>query len=389
MKFPFRRLCLVLGLVAVLIALLTLAPLAPSTRVYAGQGAAPPDPVGDSAVSNGASMHNPGFDNHQWYEFHLRYAYGSVTGAWLPDDDTPGGAQDWRLWFLDGTSLIDTDPEKAYRRDGDRGLQMRPYDWGKGNNQLAGIYQVIYNTTPCFVYEFQMYGQSRPEDPDDYRQATLQVGIDQAGWHPDSVNDPAVHGTFPSTTEWGPSHDYKWDYGILTVTAEALNNQITVFTYGDAPGGRYHRVLWDTGSFAEVTQEVASPLIPDPDNPPAAGGISNLAVVTSTTSVVVNWNTPGTVLGQITYRPIATTPATPTGTLQYQVYLPLIKRPPSAWLSTPLNQSSTTVSVYLETISGLQPGTTYEYIVASRGASGGQCVTWVSNKETFTTATSP
>lgn len=388
MKFPFQRLWLASGLVAILVAMVTLTPPAPSTLVHAKQDAALPDPAGDSAVANGASLHNPGFDNQDWYEFNARYQSSYPVSSWLPDDDNnqnndipESSLQDWRLWFMDGTAIVESDPEKTYKRDGNRGIQMRPYDWGTGHHQLAGLYQVIYDTAPCLVYEFQMYGESYPEQQ--YWDAVLKVGIDQVGWHPDSKNDPAVHDDFPSTTVWGPVHDYKWpNYGLLTVTAEALDTQIVVYVYADAPGGRYHRVLWDTGSFQETTPG----LIPDPDNPPAAGGISSLTVVTSSTSATVNWSTANAALGQVYYRRLPTEPVTPTGTLIYTTYLPLVMVGDTTqeWLSTPLNKSP--VTTHSEQISGLLPGSKYEYIIASRGLSGGQCITWVSNKRTFTTA---
>ena len=193
-----------------------------------------------AAPSSGASLHNPTFDNHKWYEFHLRYQGYYPTGCWLPDDDpgSEGPRQDWRLWFLDGTAIVDSDPESTYA-DFDEGVNMRPFSEGEGVHQVAGIYQVVYNTTPGYIYEFQLYGRSVPETV--YHDAAMKVGIDQVGWHPDSKNDPAVHGDFPDTTVWGPVHDYKGEYGPLTVTVEALADQITVFAHADALGGRRHR----------------------------------------------------------------------------------------------------------------------------------------------------
>lgn len=388
MKSIRLRLCLVMSMVVALVVLVTLAPLASSPHVYAGQGVVPLDPVSDAAAANGASLHNPGFDNHDWYEFNYRYQRYYPTGSWLPDDDNnqnndipEGSLQDWRLWFQDGTAIVESDPESVYAHSGE-GVQVRPYDWGSGNNQLAGLYQVIYDTTPGLVYYFQMYGQSRPENTG--KLAVLQIGIDQVGWHPESKTDPAVH-NFPATTVWGDSHnDYTDYYGPLNVMAEALGDKITVFTYADAPGGRHHRILWDTGSFLAVTQEVWPKLIPDPDNPPAASGISSPAVDTTSTSATVSWNTPGDALGQVYYRLVSSpsTPVTPTGTLLYTAYLPMISHT-SSWTWTSLNKSP--MSSHSEVISGLRPNSTYEYIVASRGVSGGVPVTWVSYKREFTT----
>jgi hypothetical protein len=72
--------------------------------------------------------------------------------------------------------------------------------------------------------------------------------------------------------------------------------------------------------------------------------------------------------------------------MPYVVYLPLIRftRVPGPWLSTTLDTSPT--KTHVVEINGLEPGSTYEYIVASRGPSDGECVTRVSSLGTFTTA---
>jgi hypothetical protein len=69
--------------------------------------------------------------------------------------------------------------------------------------------------------------------------------------------------------------------------------------------------------------------------------------------------------------------------MTYTVYLPLVSRY-VGWSTTALNKTLRTS--HSAVISGLQPGCTYEYIVASRGIAGGQCTTWVSDKRTFVTA---
>lgn len=376
MQGPIRTLSASVAICLVVLMLCT-----PRSAPVTAQEAAPPDLTAVSAPAVTASLHNPTFDNHDWYEFNNRYGH-YVTGSWVPDDDNnypdqsplPATLQDWRLWFQHGTDIVEVDPEQTYRHSGSEAVQIRPYGSGV---QIAGLYQIIYNTTPCLTYQFQIYAQSRPEGSDDYLTA-LQAGINPGGWYPVSPDFPAVKNF--GNTVWGPSRTYIWSYGLLTVTAEVTNTRATVWTYGDAKGGRSHRILWDTGSFQEVTPG----LIPDPDNPPTPSGISYLAVITSTTSVTITWNT-SLALGQVYYRQVScpSTPVSPTTGLTYTVYLPLVSRY-VGWSSTALNKNLLTA--HSEVISGLQPGCTYEYIVASRGISGGQCVTWVSDKRTFTTA---
>ena len=183
---------------------------------------------------------------------------------------------------------------------------------------------------------------------------------------------------------WGTSHKYTSGYGPLVVTAEALSTQIAVFTYADAYGGYSHKIHWDTGSFQELTP---SNLVPDPNNPPVntSGIRSGPTVVPGSTEASVNWQTWYDSSTQVYYRFISrpSTPISPTGTLSYTVYLPSISKSPGPWLWTPLD--TTPRSVHSVLISNLLPGSTYEYFVASRGPSGGQCVTWISNKSQFTT----
>jgi hypothetical protein len=378
-----RRLNLLFSIGLALVSVIGVWLGAQSAARATGADPASPAAVSSPAAPTEASLHNPTLDNHDWYEFNKRYQSSYPFAAWLPDDDDNvydnkprSTLQDWRLWFLDGTTVIDTDPEQVYAHF-DEGIQMRPYEWGKQFDQVAGLYQVIYNTTPCLVYKFQMYGQSRPEDPNDYREAALKVGIDQIGWHPDSATDPAVH-NFPSTTVWGPSHDYKFAYAPLTVTAEALNDKIVVYTYADAPGGRYHRVLWDTGSFQDVTPE----RIYDPEDP-SAPSIPSVNISAGSDSATVAWTTVGDALGQVYYRLSPTEPITPTETLSFTVYLPLVAGAPAPWQATALNKTPTTV--HYATLTGLLPGRSYDLVVASRGLYGGQCVIWVSEEQTFTT----
>ncbi|MEE8390067.1 MAG: fibronectin type III domain-containing protein, partial [Anaerolineae bacterium] len=105
------------------------------------------------------------------------------------------------------------------------------------------------------------------------------------------------------------------------------------------------------------------------------------------TSATVNWTTSVDALSQVYYRLVSgsSTPIFPTGTLSRTIYRPFIGKSLAPWLSTNLVTSPKTS--HAVTISGLQPGSTYEYLVASRGASSGGCVTWVSTKKEFTTLT--
>jgi hypothetical protein len=325
-----------------------------------------------------ASLHNPTFDNHDWYEFNDRYGH-YLTGSWLPDDDNNASdsiplasRQDWRLWFMDGWGIPEYDPDSTHA-DSVEAVVMRSYN--STDNILGGIYQPIYGTTPCLVYEFTMKAQSRLAADDEL--IAIQVGIDRVGWHP-TTDDPAVHGSFPSSTVWGTAKKPLWAYQTLSVQAEALADSITVFTYAHANGGNSHQIYFDTGTFRDVTPS----RIYDPDNYAATSGISGLAASVGGTSATISWTSIGEGISQVFYHPLPSTVSSTT-TYSYTIYLPLISST-MMWQATALDKNATTS--HSVTISGLEPGTTYEYFVVTRGLSDGACTDWVSNKQQFTTA---
>ena len=379
-----RRLSLLLSIGLVLSSIVVVGFGARSTAVADSPLAAPAAPSGIAAPTE-ASLHNPTFDNEIWYPFHTRHGYGSnlTPDSWVPDDDTPKGPQQWWLWFYDGTVPLLTWATKEIQQgdvtQGDRAVKGRVYWDGK---HQAGLYQMIYGATPCLTYEFQMHAQAKLGEAGDVLH-DFRVGIDRRGYRPATWAVQA----FPSTMVWGTLHtEYVNHYGLLTVTAEALDSTISVFTYADVDGGVSAEILWDSGSFQEVT---APELISDPDNPPgdASGISSGPTVVASSTFATVNWTTSSPALSQVYYRLTAgaSTPVTPTATLVFTVYLPHVSSERTPWLSTELDKSPKTSHSVV--IGGLQPGSTYEYFVSSRGVSGEGCVTWVSNKREFTTGT--
>lgn len=321
-----------------------------------------------------ASLHNPNFDNGIWYEFHLRYDESYPVGVWIPDGNYYGDPQDWQLWFLNNTDLVDSDPHQTFVQSAPESVQFRTFNWADAH-LVAGLYQSVPNATPCLIYQFQMYGASRQKEADD-RLTDLKVGIEPTGWALDPDRAPAVH-SWPATMVWGPSHQYIDAFGPLTVTAEAVNTQIAVFSYTDARGGNSHKIHWDSASLTEVTPE----RIHDPENLPAPT-IYDARAETGTTTAVVSWTTANEALGQVFYRALPSGDIPPT--YPNLVYLPLIIGAGSVeWLMTPVN--TTLTRNHSEALTNLVPGQSYEYVVVSRGPSGDYCVTWASGVQTFTT----
>ena len=393
MKTPFRQFLLSAALVVSLGVTAILAPIVSYAHVEKGHMAAPIVPADTGAVADDPTIHNPNLDNHIWYEFNARHAPSYPVDVWLPDgnwyatpDDWPtqGDIQDWRLWFTDGTALIDSAPNEAYVHSAPESIKMWPWDYD--GRQIAGIYQLVENITPCFSYKFQMYGYSRQKGEADSLNG-LKVGIEPTGWTLNPANAPGVHdGDWPAAMVWGTSQKYESGFGPLEVTAEALATQITVFTYADALGGNSHKIHWDTGSLQEIP---LTELVSDPENPVGddSGITFGPAVLPADTSARVEWNTSGMAVSQVYYRLITgpSSPVSPPGTLlPHTVYLPSISRGPIPWFSTDLAPSAKS---HLVVIGGLRPGSTYEYFVVSRGVSGGACVNWVSDPKEFTTST--
>ncbi len=348
--------------------------------VYAQE--VPPTSEEQSVSLAAPSLHNPGFDNHDWYEFNKRYQGTYPNAVWLPDDDGNTAnnipdetRQDWVMWFLDGRDIVDADPESSIKIETES-VKIRGFSTDK--TQVAGLYQVVRNTIPCATYQFQMYAQSRPVESNDVLSA-LQIGIEPTGWKPASKTDPAVH-SFPATMVWGTSQKYINNFGQLSVTADAKGTAITVFTYGDALGGSSHAIYWESGSFADVTP---AQLI-DPSN--ASGQVMiDPAVIPAVNSAGISWSTPSmSGFSQVFYRAISTSSSGNyiSPTMSYVTYLPILAKEDN-WHAMAVNK---TVNInHYFTLTNLYPGTTYEYIVVTRGLYNGSCTNWISTKKTFTT----
>jgi hypothetical protein len=321
-------------------------------------------------------LQNPGFDNARWYEFNDRY-HSWLAGSWVPDDDDGQRLQDWRLWYMRGTPLIRSFAESVIIQAGIESTAIRTYD---GNVQEGGLYQVIYNVTPCLHYQFQMYGLSRPDAGLPNPSAQLRVGIDPTGWHTDPAVDPALPGYYPASIIWSAPQDFKYpNFGLLQVTAEARSNKVTVYSRALAYGGFHHAIVWDSGAFQETTPA----MLHDPNALPAPT-IPTPSLTRDRTWAIISWTTaPNNTVGQVYYalRPAGggTPPDYPN-----KVYLPLVMGGKTqTWTASPINKTATTA--HAVTLSGLLPGRTYDYIVVSRGLSGDACTTWVSAQQQFTT----
>jgi len=151
-----------------------------------------------------------------------------------------------------------------------------------------------------------------------------------------------------------------------------------VFAYGKSVGGRTSRILWDTGSFAEVTPA----RIYDPESYTGSNGIYGLtaSLDSSQENVLIQWTTSREAISQVYYRYTGGGEVMTPTVMSSTVYLPLVARG-SGWQATALNKTANTNHLF--TLTGLASGD-YEYIVVSKGYAGGSaCETWVA-KSNFT-----
>jgi hypothetical protein len=361
-----------LGLIAIFALWLSPGSAVNATQDFPISPLAAPEPASATA----GSLHNPNFDNGIWYEFHLRHDPSYPKGVWIPAGDTYDDPQDWRLWFLNGTGLVDSDPSTSLVQSAPESVQFRNFN-GTLEHQVAGLYQVIPGVTPCLQYQFQIYGASRPKEGDDSLNE-LKAGIERTGWTLDPQYAPAVH-TWPTTMVWGSSQKPINAYGLLSVTAEALSDQITVFSYADALGGNSHKIHWDSASLQEITPE----LLHDPLSLPSPT-ILNARAEPGSTSATVYWTSSVAGLSQVLYRP---SEAQEIPEYPNKIYVPMVMGgsggETAEWQATLVDKQSTTD--HIVTITNLTPGRAYDFVVLSRGPSGNECVTAASAVQTFTT----
>ncbi len=265
--------------------------------------------------------------------------------------------------------------------------------WGDG--YVAGIYQPV-TVNPCVNYRFEIYHKNQ-RDPG----YISRIGIDPTGQnlpphapeelddYPDNCPpdyqsecpDPGLDSLndFPPHIVWSPEVHNVWNWQKFSITAEAVSNTLTVWTYTDArnvqtpPKSTY----WDYASLVEV---------PFPDNrlpPPASmdpsGFITNVVTQTVLDFLIIEWDTLAPASTQVVYRFLTeTTPVTPTG--PYFVYLPLVVKP-GGWGEYLATLLDTTPKIHHRAvIPHVREGDRVEFIALSRRPLTTSCQTEISER---------
>lgn len=264
-----------------------------------------------------------------------------------------------------------------------------------GATYVAGIYQpVTSDIEQCALYTFEMYNRN---DAASYH---ARVGIDTSGWiitklgnsppancPPDGTSvcpDPYI-AAFPSTTVWSAESNHPaFTWAPISVTAEAITNKVSVWTYAAPDTAGSLSTYWDYGSLVRVP-------FPDGKLPsPTSWAPSSFINVTSVTAdldagtVSIDWTTAAPASTQVWYSfyPPAM-PVTPTALMSNTIYFPLIAafRPPSTYMTT---LDTTPTTTHHAGISGVPAGQTVIFVALSRRPDGTVCRTEPSGLFQFT-----
>ena len=265
-----------------------------------------------------------------------------------------------------------------------------------GAGYTAGAWQWL-RVTPCMDYQFSGYvrtdstgyhpklginplGQRMPLKPPE--KTEYGCGPDPDG-NSICYKEGLVWVDMPDATVWGNELDASplaWS-GPVTVTTEALSTTMSVWTY-TSPGSGSHSSYFDYMSLYQVPRQ--TPLVSDGVLPAPDPAVSPTVIV-GTNSATIQWNTSHAALAQVSYKPRLT----PTSPYTFTTYLPIAARAgindcggSFQYCTAPTSVMATAQSV---SVTGLQPGTTYDYVAIWRWFDGSTCVSTASATGTFTT----
>ncbi|RME31895.1 MAG: hypothetical protein D6793_11780 [Thermoflexia bacterium] len=303
---------------------------------------------------------NGNFDDPA-YPFYWRYPNHFVAGGWI-------------RWWIHLTVLPEYDDARSQRPYYDGGHAQVYFKWG--HTYEAGIYQVVTGLTPCTPYRFTMWARNHSLDG---VLPHARIGLDPEGTQlTPSDDDCAVKTGLPPKTVWSREQTALFTWEELSVEAEPLGTRLTAILYAhpEPPNdGRtyYFDTIWDAGRL--ITGTYPGGRMPEPLSWTPSGFITNVTTATVLNTLVIEWDTPAPASTQVWYNIVSpTTPISFTGA--YTVYLPLVMKAPQYAYATALDV--TPVTHHRAVIGGLQNGQIVRFVVLSRRASGGACVTEVS-----------
>ena len=364
-----------------------------------GRGASALEPIPPSAQDAGADLlRNGHFDIGGFYWRPPNHFVASGWFEWWAGPNLPE--------FLDGGIVyhnicypLPTDPSGLCTKD--KNHSQGYIRWG--GPYIAGVYQPV-SVTACAIYRFEAYNRN---DADNYHP---KVGIDPTGWRlpvqpgsdplmncpPDGMSKcpkPILDSPndFPSTMVWSPEFDHPgMTWASQSVAAEAVSTTISVWTYvaPDEAGIPSRSTYWDYASLVQVAPET---LLPDKRIPEPDGKLSTPTYTSTLTTALIRWTTSQPAFSQVYYKQglAPTVSPCPPGSacLVHSIYLPIVGRGPAqvgefSFKTVPTLTPASNQSVML---TGLEPDTTYDYVVVSRWLENGACNSSASAIGAFTT----
>lgn len=363
-------------------------------------------------------LENPYFDAPGFY---FRFPNSLVAPMWFRWDVTRPDGPNPIPEFIDGGSPYHN---ACYPEPSPGGLcfDMNPRNRSQGyikmgGPYIAGVWQPV-PATPCLDYQFAGYVRT---DSSGYRP---KVGIDPTGWRMPPKTDPnpdldyncppdghslcpkehfSYESDMPASIVWSAPYAYDpptppitWR-GPVSITTEALSTTMTVWTFTAPDQSGSQSTYWDSMFLYQVPKQTLLPngLIPTPD------GTIQPAVTPGRDTAQIEWSTSRPAFDQVFYRVHLTVPPPPcTGTaclcpdpgtvcIIHSQYLPIVRNDPHpvsvndyAYHTDPTSLMATTHS---PTLTGLEPGTVYDYVAVSRSFNNGACIPSVSATGVFTT----
>jgi len=218
-----------------------------------------------------------------------------------------------------------------------------------------------------------------------------KLGIDPTGWiitrpgasppdncPPDGASvcpDPYIgddHG-FPDTIIWSAELTqgaYVWGKGSMT--AEAVNATISVWTYAAPEPEIAKSTYWDNGSLVQTP--FPDDKLPDPVSWISSGFVTGVRSEVIGNDLIIEWNTIAPASTQLTYT-VSHKVYTPTAEMTHTVFSPLIFNPYKP--STPSLLDTTPVTQHKVILNGLLDGDTVTFIPMSRRPLNNTCITEV------------
>ena len=331
-----------------------------------------------------AQRNDYGFDFQDYWKEYREVGY--LPGTRLPCNGSSEATCTWawRPWYQHGTDLPQMMAEQYTGRTvSGYALMFKAYTY-HNMNLHGGIFRQE-PATPCRTYRFTMHARSgldeqHPTPPD----ARMRVGISPTGDYPDEI---VLTEARINAITWSAPSNSQYAYENLSIETQAEGDTITVFTRAQPDPQNHIFIFWDEGSFSEVphTGDLVDPNDPLPG---ATGNIHTINATTGATAATITWHTGvNSTLGQVLYRPIPQEGTLPPETYTHTVYLPLIQGGARGnWRTSNVTGWQTNHQVQL---TGLTPGTTYEYVVVSYGYVEGACRPLLSNTTTPLRFTTP